>query len=309
MISSKITFFNGFDYPLSWFKIYYMKKALLFLLILITLPLAAFPANKKMVPKTSDGENLLPNIFIYAIPDDDTTTFNEELTEYIPNETQSGNEDEITLEYEDNTIIGATTLKGYAQFIEDDSTIHLKDTDDNYILNIKTPQKITSSNRMNINNNKVQKQLQTYQEAEYRIAPKTIKSSDKIGDFTFGASYGSEVDCIAMLETETGLFTKYEKDRFALSSSFKKSLNTTYAADYNTISITPEFKLNNYMSFKNVLSADITRNRRSTKLVFALNPFGKDKDRMELEFGAKQTIYLDTDFTKTQFSFSTIFKL
>lgn len=287
-----------------------MKRILLTLIILIALPLTAYSANKKMVPKTSDGENLLPNIFIYAIPDDDTTTFNEELTEYIPNETQSDNEDEITLEYEDNTIIGATTLKGYAQFIEDDSAIHLKDTDDNYILNIKTPQKITSSNRMNINNNnKVQKQLQTYQEAEYRIAPKTIRSSDKIGDITFGASYGSEVDCIAMLETETGLFTKYEKDKFSLSSTFKKSLNTTYAADYNTISIAPEYRLNNYMSLRNILSADITRNRRSTKFVFSLNPFGKDKDRMELEFGAKQTIYLDTDFTKTEFSFSTVFKL
>ena len=142
------------------------------------------------------------------------------------------------------------------------------------------------------------------------IAPKNIKAAEKAGDFTFGATYGNEIDNIAMLETETGLFTKYEKSRFALSSSFKKSLNTTYASDYNTISIAHELKLNNYMSLKNVLSADITRNRRSTKLVFLLNPFGKhDHDRLELELGAKQTVYMDNDFTKTEFSFSTIFKL
>lgn len=78
-----------------------------------------------------------------------------------------------------------------------------------------------------------------------------------------------------MLESETGLFTRYEKDKFAVSSSFKKSLNTTYAQDYNTISVTPELKLNNYISLKNKLSADITRNRRSTELIFSLNPFGK----------------------------------
>lgn len=260
-----------------------------------------------MMPTTSDGENLLPNIFIYAMPDDDTKEFNENLVEYKePEANQDG--DTIMLE-EENVTLGATTLKGYAQFIEDDAAIHLKDNDNNYILNIKTPQKISSEKGLNLTGTP-QKQIQQYQDAEYMIAPSTIKSSGKAGNFTFGATYGSEIDSIAMLETEAGLFTKYEKNRFALSSSVKKSLNTTYALDYNTISIAPEFKLNDYMSLKNVLSADVTRNRNSTKFVFTLNPFGKkDHDRVELELGAKQTVYMDTDFTKTEFSFSTNFKL
>lgn len=283
-----------------------MKKALLILLFLIALQPASFSANKKMMPTASDGENLLPNIFIYAVPDDDNQEFNEELVEYkSPEETQEG---EIIMLEEDNITLGATTLKGYAQFVEDDAVIHLKDTNNNYVLNIKTPQKIAAEKGLNLA--RTQKQILQYQDAEYVIAPSTIKSSGKAGNFTFGATYGSEVDNIAMLETETGLFTKYEKNRFAVSSSIKKSLNTTYALDYNTISIAPEFKLNDYMSLKNVLSADVTRNRNSTKFVFTLNPFGsKDRDRVELELGAKQTVYMDTDFTKTEFSFSTNFKL
>ena len=284
-----------------------MKRAILLLLIIILLSPASYSANKKMMPTTSDGENLLPNIFIYAMPDDDTKEFNENLVEYKePEANQDG--DTIMLE-EENVTLGATTLKGYAQFIEDDAAIHLKDNDNNYILNIKTPQKISSEKGLNLTGTP-QKQIQQYQDAEYMIAPSTIKSSGKAGNFTFGATYGSEIDSAAMLETETGLFTKYEKNRFALSSSVKKSLNTTYALDYNTISIAPEFKLNDYMSLKNVLSADVTRNRNSTKFVFTLNPFGKkDHDRVELELGAKQTVYMDTDFTKTEFSFSTNFKL
>lgn len=284
-----------------------MKRAILLLLIIILLSPASYSANKKMMPTTSDGENLLPNIFIYAMPDDDTKEFNENLVEYKePEANQDG--DTIMLE-EENVTLGATTLKGYAQFIEDDAAIHLKDNDNNYILNIKTPQKISSEKGLNLTGTP-QKQIQQYQDAEYMIAPSTIKSSGKAGNFTFGATYGSEIDSIAMLETEAGLFTKYEKNRFALSSSVKKSLNTTYALDYNTISIAPEFKLNDYMSLKNVLSADVTRNRNSTKFVFTLNPFGKkDHDRVELELGAKQTVYMDTDFTKTEFSFSTNFKL
>ena len=142
------------------------------------------------------------------------------------------------------------------------------------------------------------------------FVPKSVISSSTKGDFTIGALYENEVDNIAMLESETGLFTRYEKDKFAVSSSFKKSLNTTYAQDYNTISVTPELKLNSYISLKNKLSADITRNRRSTELIFSLNPFGKkDRDRMLLEAGAKQTFFMDTGENKTQLNFSATFKL
>ena len=95
-----------------------------------------------------------------------------------------------------------------------------------------------------------------------------------------------------------------------MSTTYKKNLNTTYNQFYDTISLAPEFKLNNYMSIKNEYKADLTRNRKSGALIFSFNPFGqKDSDRMRLELGAKQTIYEDNVTTKTEFSFSTQFKL
>lgn len=279
-----------------------MKRVLL-ILLLITLP--AFAAEKRMIP-TSGGKDDLPNIFIYSMPDLDTSK-DAPVEDIIYVDTPEKTSDEVILEEED--VLSATTLKGYASYMEDSNAIHLKDENNNYVLNIKTPQKISATKSLNLSTTP-KKQLTQYQDAEYIIAPSTIKAAGKTGDFTFGALYGNEIDNIAMLETETGLFTKYEKDRFAISSSFKKSLNTTYAKDYNTISFTPELKVNNYISLKNKLSADITRNRRSSELIFSLNPFGKkDKDRMLLELGAKETVYMDTGFNKTQFSFSTIFKL
>ena len=288
-----------------------MKKALLILLLLICIQPLTLAANPKM-PPVSEGENLLPNIFIYSFPDDTQTE--EKTTEQTIPENNIVTEEplqegeEITLELDNNIILGASTLKGYTQYVEDTSKIHLKDENNNFILNIKEPQKISSSKGLNLK--KQTKPTLTYTDAEYVIAPNSIKSSSKIGNFTIGAMYKNEVDNIAMLETETGLFTKYEKSRFALSSTVKKSLNTTYAQDYNTVSVAPELKLNNYMSLKNVLSADITRNRRASEVVFQLNPYGqKDTDRLMLELGAKQTFYLDNDTSKTQFSFSTIFKL
>ena len=279
-----------------------MRKSLFILLILILLPQCVFSAPKKMIPAT--GDDMLPNIFIYTIPDDESQPAQaEETPTYItPIETA---EEEIILE---NTVLKATTLKGYAQYKEDSNTIHLKDDNDDFVLNIKTPQRIASQS-MNFGVTTAKPALR-YVNEEYLIAPSSIKASSKLGNFTLGAQYNNEVDNIAMLETETGLFTRYEKSRFALSSSVTHSLNTTYSQDYSTFSITPELKINNYMSLKNVLSADVTRNRRSTKLVFLFNPFAKkDKDRMQFELGAKQTFNMETDTTSTQFSFSTQFKL
>ena len=308
-----------------------MKKALLITLLLIAFQAPSFCANKKMIPATG-VQNALPNIFIYSIPDDDktsSTTSSDDSKDstdevYVNDTTQTdeNSEEEIilnmkqeetdeTTESDDNSIaLGATVLKGYAQYVEDSNSIFLKDDDNNYVLNIKTPQKISASKGLNLANSATGKGIQRYADSEYYIAPNSVKATDKIGNFTLGALYGNEVDNIAMLETETGLFTKYEKSRFAVSSSVKKSLNTTYAKDYNTISITPELKLNNYISLKNTFKADVTRNRRSSELVFSINPFGKkDKDKLILEAGAKQTYYADTGANKTQLNFSATFKL
>ena len=297
-----------------------MKKALLVLLTLILLQIPSFAINKKMYPSTSGGENDLPNIFIYTIPDDNDTLKPQpdedkdaDENDYININNDASDENEeimLNIEDDDNSVIGATTLKGYAEYVEDSSVIYLKDENDNFVLNIRVPQKISPEKSLDFSKINSASTSSRYKNSEYLIEPQSIKSSGKAGNFTFGALYKNEVDNIAMLESETGLFTKYEKSRFALSSSVKKSLNTTYAQDYNTISITPELKLNSYFSLKNNLSADITRNRRSSELIFSLNPFGKkDSDRMLLEAGAKQTYFADTGENKTQFNFSAKFKL
>jgi len=293
-----------------------MKKALFLVLFLITIPHYVFSAPKKMIPETSGGKLKLQNIFIYAIPDDDKPVIEQEEKDapedaYINPAQLNKTKEEIVLEQEtpdDNIVLNATTLKGYTQFIEDSNVIHLKDDNDEFVLNIKTPQKIISTKSLNFGVPTAKPTLK-YVNEEYLISPNTISASSRIGNLTIGAQYNNEIDNIAMLEAETGLFTKYEKNRFALSSSITKSLNTTYAQDYNTISIAPELKLNNYMSLKNVLSADVTRNRRSSKLIFSINPFGKKDDRMFFEFGAKQTYNVETETTSSQFSFSTKFKL
>ncbi|OLA78774.1 MAG: hypothetical protein BHW55_00655 [Candidatus Melainabacteria bacterium 35_41] len=297
-----------------------MKKVLLLSAVILIFGLPVFSA---------EGEDIrLPNIFIYTIPDnikqkpevqEDTDAPEDAYVNETPvsDKADKVSEDEINLsldgddyDNEDDFTLNATTLKGYAEYMEDANTIHLKDDNNNFVLNLKVPQKISASKGMDLQDAINSKRMARYSDAEYNIAPNSVRTASKKGDFTFGALYGNEVDSIAMLESETGLFTKYEKSRFALSTTYKKNLNTTYNQFYDTISLAPEFKLNNYMSIKNEYKADLTRNRKSGALIFSFNPFGKkDSDRMRLELGAKQTIYEDNVTTKTEFSFSTQFKL
>lgn len=297
-----------------------MKKVLLLLFSLIVFQIPAFAINKKM-PPSSSGENNLPNIFIYKIPDtkfvettEDTDAAENEYVQEKPLTSADNSDEEIALnvnaETDDDIVLGATVLKGYAEYIEDTESIYLKDNNNNFVLNLKVPQKISGSESLDLSKFKNSRTITRHTPTEYNIAPQSITAASKKGDFTIGALYGNEVDNIAMLESETGLFTKYEKKRFALSTTYKKNLNTTYSQFYDTISVAPEFKLNNYMSLRNEYKADITRNRKSGALIFSINPFGqKDKERLLFEIGAKHTIYADNVTTRTQLNFSTKFKL
>ncbi len=300
-----------------------MKKYVAIFLTLILIQTPALCSKQRMEP-ISGGENKLPNIFIYTIPEEDSDNsqsgqIKETPEKYINNDTKEyeKSEEEILLDMkqepapDDNTVLGATVLKGYAEYIEDSEAIYLKDDNNEFVLNLKVPQKITASEGLNLSSAiNSSKTIDKYADTEYHIAPKSVNTSEKMGDFTFGALYGNEVDNIAMLESETGLFTKYEKNKFALSSSYKKNLNSTYNQFYDTISIAPELKLNNYMSIKNEYKADITRNRKSGSIIFSINPLAKkDKDRWILEVGAKHTIYADNVTTKSELNFSTKFKL
>ena len=114
-----------------------MRKVLLLLLSLMVMQIPAFSINKKMLP-SSGGENDLPNIFIYKIPDNEPEETKQEKEadedNYINEKSVSSDEntdEEIMLdmsgENDEEAVLGATVLKGYAEYIEDAEAIYLKD--------------------------------------------------------------------------------------------------------------------------------------------------------------------------------------
>lgn len=286
-----------------------MKRCIL--LTVLVVMCGILPVNCEQAVKEASQNVELPNIFIWAIPDDNSTQPEDDKKSKkdkdVPSEAI-----EVETSEEEPIVLNATTLKGYAEYIEGADDILYMDNYQKLSLNIKSPEKISSKNLMDgktqysgSNYNLISK----FKSDEYSISPDNRNFMLQEGNWTYGTSFGSEIST-SQLERSTGLFTRYENKYFALSSNYNKNNMTTAQIQTDNVSVTPEFKFNNYISIKDVLSKDMTRNRRSSELIFSINPLGaKDKDRMRLNFGAKQTYDENTGNTWSQLNFTTNFKL
>ena len=287
-----------------------MKRCIL--LTVLVVMCGILPVNCEQAVKEASQNVELPNIFIWAIPDDTPQQPADD------KKSKKGKEEPVEPISDENTeaeepiVLNATTLKGYAEYIEGADDILYMDNYQKLSLNIKSPEKISSKNLLDgktqysgSNYNLISK----FKSDEYSISPDNRNFMLQEGNWTYGTSFGSEIST-SQLERSTGLFTKYENKYFALSSNYNKNNMTTAQIQTDNVSVTPEFKFNNYISIKDVLSKDMTRNRRSSELIFSINPLGaKDKDRMRLNFGAKQTYDENTGNTWSQLNFTTNFKL
>lgn len=125
-------------------------------------------------------------------------------------------------------------------------------------------------------------------------------------DMTFGAKYNNSFTPNTFDQTRT-LFTKYQKNKFTLNTSYKNSSLTSFDQQFKgTFSFSPEYKINNKISFQNVYSRNLTDRSNKNEIIFTLKPF-KD-DRMDLNLGAGQIYYEGNAPTRSQFNFSTNFK-
>lgn len=287
-----------------------MKRCIL--LTVLVVMCGILPVNCEQAVKEASQNVELPNIFIWAIPDDTPQQPADD------KKSKKGKEEPVEPISDENTeaeepiVLNATTFKGYAEYIEGADDILYMDNYQKLSLNIKSPEKISSKNLLDgktqysgSNYNLISK----FKSDEYSISPDNRNFMLQEGNWTYGTSFGSEIST-SQLERSTGLFTKYENKYFALSSNYNKNNMTTAQIQTDNVSVTPEFKFNNYISIKDVLSKDMTRNRRSSELIFSINPLGaKDKDRMRLNFGAKQTYDENTGNTWSQLNFTTNFKL
>jgi len=281
----------------------------------------------------SQGEEDVPKIFIYHIPDEvEKNVKKTEQTQEVQNITSddvtadtSGQEDIIAqdddgdseefeliqMENEDYELndMYSDVLKGYAVYNEDEeNAIYLGD-------NLESPLTIKLNQPYNYKGGKylASKSLMPsiyskFSNMEYSIAPVDNKTSRSLGGFTAGTMYNQGID-YAELEQSTGVYSRYDTKHFGIYTAFARTLNSTNSNYNDNIYFAPEWKLNQYMTLRQILSADITKNRKKAEFVVSINPFGKkDTDRLRIELGANATYDDSNALLKNQFKFSTNLK-
>lgn len=320
-----------------------MKKVSLFLisLMMISLPVMA----ESVVESNFTVENSNSKIFIYHIPENFTnvhellnvsnTDNNKSPAEIIAQQTSITSDDvtadtsihseesdvEINQDSASNTgndhyamhDMYTDVLKGYASYDEnEEDAVSLEDTIDKYqTIEIIKPHKITtlagSIDKSHLTQQKIT--YSKYDNMEYSIAPKSSRNYRSKGGFSAGTMFNQGID-YAELESSTGVFSRYDHKYFALSSAYMKTINSTNNNYNDNFYFSPELKLNQYFTLREVMSADIARNRKKIEVVLSVNPFGKkDSDRLKLEFGANSTFDDKNTVIRNQFKFSTNFKL
>lgn len=298
-------------------------------LILLAFMISLLPVNAESNSLMQNNVQSKPMLFVYHIPDteyendsafgvekeaagkndittDDITADTSKPAEELPQEEEIDDE-ELNSLYSD-------VLQGYAEYYEGEDDAVTLDFSNNQLakLNIKRPEAVESAKYTDLASPSLnlQNKYSKYNAPEYSISPVSKKNYKQFGKFKTGAVYGQEI-YYAELEQSTGVFSSYDfTKKFSVSTSYMKTVNSTNN-DYNdNFFFSPSYKINQYFTIRESLSADISKERQKAAVYLSINPFGdKDRDRLMFEFGASQTHYNDGRPAKNQFSIMTNFKL
>lgn len=314
-----------------------MKKVSLTLIILMLsiLPCRANSPFEIKIDKISQS-----SVFVYHIPDEDkgqeeeTPAQNQEEEPVITSddvtadtsinseETNSEETDDEIVDEEDENIDGqyemgdmyTDVLKGYAEYNEEEAnTITLDDSPDELLkLDITKPAKVAKNDYTSLKSSSLKfydNQYSKYTGSEYNIAPKSSTNYRTYKGFSAGTTYDQCID-YAEFEQSSGVFSRYEYKNWAIRTAYSKTVNSTNNNYNDNFYFSPEWKVNQFFSLREVFSADIAKHRRKAEVVLSINPFGnKDTDRMRLEFGASQSYSNTNEILRSQLKFSTNFKL
>lgn len=320
-----------------------MKKVslILILFIMTILPCAAKNQSDKNIESKSNNSK----VFVYHIPDDsnsenaqpssaddnpmqvqelpangvitdditiDTSEEAQNLADNNDEEDEENNDSISLLENYQIDDMYSDVLKGYAEYNEEEENSITLDNADESIstIKIKKPSKVETTDFSNLSITPQKGNYFSYTAPEYSITPVSNKKYKQFGKFKAGAVYGQEI-FYAELEQSSGIFSSYDfNNKFSVSTSYLKTINSTNN-DYNdNFYFSPSYKINQYLTVSESLSADISKERQKADVSLSINPFGnKDEDRLLFIFGASQTRYNDGRTPKNKFSFTTKIKL
>lgn len=200
-------------------------------------------------------------------------------------------------------------IKGRVEY--DETGVLFLDTDDFEKLDLKINEKILIPKKSVLSENNIftkienQRRLETPIVDEYLISPSFGALEYQSGNFTYGTTFGTEMDT-AQLEYRTKFFARYDNKHFGFMTAAGKDEYTSSGRQMSSLYFSPEIKLGKGFSIAALIKANPEYNRCRNDLLLRYNPKIKNKaNKLQLEAGVSQMSYFNTGEQNYQFSIST----
>lgn len=204
-------------------------------------------------------------------------------------------------------------LNGRVEY-DKDGILFLDDDVQKMELNIKEPVKKVAKKSV-LNDQKVLTDIQKEQHRlspqvnEYSISPTFSSLEYKVGNLTYGTTFGTDLD-IGQLEYRTKMFVQYDTKFIGMMAGFGKDQYTSTSRQLESIYLTPSLNLGHGFVIKDAFKANPSAERHKNEIVLQYSPLiHNTRENVSLEAAVGQTTYYNSGEHMYQFSFFTKFKL
>lgn len=204
-------------------------------------------------------------------------------------------------------------LNGRVEY-DKDGVLFLDDDVKRMQLKLKDPVKKVAKKSI-MNDTKVLTDIQEEQHRlspqvnEYSISPTFSSLEYKIGSFTYGTTFGTDMD-IGQLEYRTKMFVQYDNKYVGMMAGFGKDQYTSTSRQLESIYLTPSWNLGHGFVIKDAFKANPSAERHRNEIVLQYSPLiNKSRENVQLEAALGQTTYYNSGEQIYQFSLFTKFKL
>ena len=204
-------------------------------------------------------------------------------------------------------------FKGHVEYDENGVLFLNDDEVDKLDIKIKKPTKVQKKSVLSESNifSEIEKQhsYRTRNIDEYLISPTSGSLEYKVGNFSYGTTFGTEIDT-SQLEYRTKFFAKYDNDFFALMTAIGKDAYTSSGRQMDSIYLSPEIKISKGLTLVDTFKANPEYERCRNDIMLRYSPNIKNsRENFQLEAGLSQTSYYTSGEQSYQFIISTKFKL
>lgn len=152
-----------------------------------------------------------------------------------------------------------------------------------------------------------QKGIKRHISNEYQIADFSSDYTERIGKFSYGTSYGADIDT-GEFEYNTKFFARYDATHYAFQAAYGKNAYTSTGTQADYIYITPEWKIGKGFVLKDTFKANTLGLKHENEIVLKYTPqFIKDNP-FDVELGVGQSYYQDGS-QNSVFKFATTLRL